>query len=1711
MQNTLRVISLIVTLVFLSSNSSVQANDHPSQVFSFQMPSLQGRTNGDQGTGKAFAQLDLDNPITSRDNAVWELQPNGNLRWRFAVEVQNPSPDDTVKLHVNAAFSLYKMPVGGSMRILSPDGSTVHGPYTHRHNFAHEQLWTPIIPALGIVVDVEIPPEKEDEFQLVFKQLNINSDDPIAPSSMKGKLCFIDAVCSEGDDWGPQKRAVGWFTINGRTQCSGTLIANTDNDYTPYFITASHCGNDEEKGGNWWELYSHTIVVYWNFENSTCRPTEVAGNNYYGDGRYTNATVGGAEVVAWWSAKGSTNSDKPRSDTVLLKLNAPPDPSYATYFAGFDARDITDFQRGMTSISHPSSTEKRLMFTEQPSRIEEVFVERPPPLLDLFQSVEVFYVPSLKADGTPALNGGVVGGSSGSGFFDTNSRLVGTFKGWNSRTGFLTHSSACNLTKSVSSKELVPDINVTHYWQTLSSHWDGCLWGRGCKIEETGTVSDADADANPKRGYQLTDAQRINQYLDPHSATGENDVWDGMPASFELLGGAHHRNHVGKGSSGPIPQLVDKRFLWFEEELPLKNFIIEMVQESASSPVKLYLAKNYVPSSGDHDFEYDVPMGNVSTFGGALVDGIFGSGEPGTWYAVIESQELTNYAVRITPTYEISINQPVSNRGVRVYYQLPVNNAFQDLRMQLDADAGSFRGYGNADAGVSSSNNLWQVNDGHFRNFTNPVGTSQWNLLVEKNDSSEDYAYSFVVADSTEIVSGERVENSLDDENPFELYQLFIQNGAVNLTATYSDDVQICARRGSPPTDLNDCEFSGSFSDFLSIENPGDGTWYFLVHSNKETVDFEFDVVVTYDLVPGVSRDIKGERVYYRMANLFDLSGLHLRLDDSGGFSEFTLYAKPNDFPEINDFQFKFDSGEQKLVSTTGGNWKFLVVQNGPIHHQGYQLRVTPVTTLLSGEVGQQNIAGFGAWAIHRLLMPDDITNITTRLASRPNQKVYGLQGGVPNPDPSAPNFDFEMDAGNFHNEHNPSRHAWYYLIQNNGQPSDYAFHNILRQKIAPGQVRDTAALSIEYQMQIQTDPIAMSALAQTAHPFSLFSVGANQGNLPDLNNPAGNRWNANNEDLVHFDQGDNGGSLDGLWYFRVHYVAGSTGYRFQVILEDKVVIPLEDGVTTQGSMDADGNRYFKIAVPIHTLDMEAFLNNHRFNDLDLYATANQLPSTSDNDWEIATSSSDERGFYSESHNNAPQAGIWYFLADRYNGSGSDRFADFDITVSLVRGQDVAELDSEVPDTNTITPGGSHLHRINIPQGVDWIRAELSISGNRDFDLYARHEGMPSASNNDFRGTAPGNEDVTYLNPEAGYWYILVKDFTGAGGSYTLKVSHANPPEIIFADDFETDKGWLVNPRGTDTANQATEGQWERANPRSTFYSGPKQLGNSKGGTHNLVTGSKAGRHAGVYDVDKGITSIQSPQISLPPVTNGETLLLNFSYYLANASGGGSDYLNVTLSSAFSGDDLLLDVRGKSRDVDAFWQDAAIDITAYAGEVVTLHVEAADFGSPNVLEAAIDELYISKQMPAANLIKNGKFTNGLNNWLYWSRPEGPGIFSVTNGIMYAHIHNGGNKVWNVGIRQPGLLIENGKRYRVTFRAKADSFRFIQAQVEKPESSTPGSNYSAYELFGVDTQWADYDFEFTMQHHTDPNGQLEFDLGIWHSGVYIDDVILKEIP
>ena len=179
----------------------------------------------------------------------------------------------------------------------------------------------------------------------------------------------------------------------------------------------------------------------------------------------------------------------------------------------------------------------------------------------------------------------------------------------------------------------------------------------------------------------------------------------------------------------------------------------------------------------------------------------------------------------------------------------------------------------------------------------------------------------------------------------------------------------------------------------------------------------------------------------------------------------------------------------------------------------------------------------------------------------------------------------------------------------------------------------------------------------------------------------------------------------------------------------------------------------------------------------------------------------------------------------------------------------------------------------------------------------------------------------------------------------------------VYSDNFETSTGWTTNPLANDTA---TTGQWARGNPETTTSSGTKQQGTTPSGVNALVTGPLAGASAGVNDIDGGVTTIQSPAITLPA---GTTLNLTFSYYLAHGTNSSSaDFFRAFIVNSAGAATQVFQELGAADDDDAAYltTSPAINISSFAGQTVRIRFQAADAATASLVEAAVDDVVITR-------------------------------------------------------------------------------------------------------------------------------------------------------
>jgi len=172
-------------------------------------------------------------------------------------------------------------------------------------------------------------------------------------------------------------------------------------------------------------------------------------------------------------------------------------------------------------------------------------------------------------------------------------------------------------------------------------------------------------------------------------------------------------------------------------------------------------------------------------------------------------------------------------------------------------------------------------------------------------------------------------------------------------------------------------------------------------------------------------------------------------------------------------------------------------------------------------------------------------------------------------------------------------------------------------------------------------------------------------------------------------------------------------------------------------------------------------------------------------------------------------------------------------------------------------------------------------------------------------------------------------------------------------EDFETGRGWDVDPFNSDTA---TSGEWERGIPAATTDAGgAKQRAVVTSGQADLVTGRTTGGAVDANDVD-GVTTALSPDIRL----GSGAWRLTFKYTFAHdAAATNGDFLRVSVVRGSTVTPIWT-LSGQAANRNARWLTRKLALNAWAGQTIQLLIEARDGGTDSIVEAAIDDFRVFK-------------------------------------------------------------------------------------------------------------------------------------------------------
>lgn len=307
------------------------------------------------------------------------------------------------------AFDRFTLPKNAQLFFYSPNKETLYGGFTHNDNNTAKTFTSPIIYGDEVVIEYFVPKKDDNSQEPVLHILELaHFYKPAYDGSRNSNIgaseeCHININCPEGDDWQDQKRGVSRILTkvgSGYGWCSGSLINNTAQDGSPYFLTAEHCGGDASTSDrNQW-------LFRFNFEHPGCEDL----------GTPETHQITGCSLLAMGSIDGG-------SDMQLVNLNLSLPASFQPFFNGWD-RSVVPAHSGV-GIHHPAGDVKKIStFSATATNVANPVISG-----TSMASNSAWNVTFVATETGHSVT---QGGSSGSPLFNQDGLITGTLTGGNS-------------------------------------------------------------------------------------------------------------------------------------------------------------------------------------------------------------------------------------------------------------------------------------------------------------------------------------------------------------------------------------------------------------------------------------------------------------------------------------------------------------------------------------------------------------------------------------------------------------------------------------------------------------------------------------------------------------------------------------------------------------------------------------------------------------------------------------------------------------------------------------------------------------------------------------------------------------------------------------------------------------------------------------------------------------------------------------------------------------------------------------------------------------------------------------------------------------------------------------------------------------------------------------------------------------------------------
>jgi len=339
---------------------------------------------------------------------VWTELSNGDRIWRVLFESKDA-------LNLGLIFDKFYLPKGGKIYLYNDDRSDLLGAYTDIQNNEKQILTTWFVNGDKMWMEYYEPFEVKGQGKLNISSVmhgyrlgHTYQKGYLGTTKVEGFLnssgnCNHDVDCPIGADFESQrdlvKKGVGFLLIpineTSVTVCSGTLINNTAEDKTPYFLTANHCLGSSDPS-------AYAIRFNWISPIQVCAAT-------------TNSETSSSDFTMTGTTLLARNED---SDFMLVEINNTIPSKWDVTYVGWDRSDSTpNFTVG---IHHPQGDIMKICRDDDaPTKLAQ----------NAGGSSPIAQTWDITGAGDGWELGVTEGGSSGSALFDPDGRIIGQLYG----------------------------------------------------------------------------------------------------------------------------------------------------------------------------------------------------------------------------------------------------------------------------------------------------------------------------------------------------------------------------------------------------------------------------------------------------------------------------------------------------------------------------------------------------------------------------------------------------------------------------------------------------------------------------------------------------------------------------------------------------------------------------------------------------------------------------------------------------------------------------------------------------------------------------------------------------------------------------------------------------------------------------------------------------------------------------------------------------------------------------------------------------------------------------------------------------------------------------------------------------------------------------------------------------------------------------------